>query len=133
MTTPTAMKPADPLALLRTGAMWRAAGARPGGPAGRAHHPLPAGQRRSLTRRRIQARGAIPAAEILGVFLAALATLPLGAVLGRALLLACKGLAYGVSMSSFRGGPTSPAMFLGAVAGAAMSHLPGRRGRAPAG
>ena len=30
------------------------------------------------------------------------------------LLLACKGLAYGVSLSAFRGGPTFPAMFLGA-------------------
>jgi chloride channel protein, CIC family len=41
------------------------------------------------------------------------------------LLLACKGLAYGVSLSSFRGGPTFPAMFLGAAGGVALSHLPG--------
>ena len=41
------------------------------------------------------------------------------------LLLACKGLAYGVSLSSFRGGPVFPAMFLGAAGGIAMSHLPG--------
>jgi hypothetical protein len=41
------------------------------------------------------------------------------------LLFACKGLAYGVSLSSFRGGPTFPAMFLGAVGGVALSHLPG--------
>jgi hypothetical protein len=41
------------------------------------------------------------------------------------LLIACKGLAYGLSLSSFRGGPTFPAMFLGAVGGAALSHLPG--------
>ena len=41
------------------------------------------------------------------------------------LLIACKGLAYGVSLSSFRGGPTFPAMFLGAVGGVALSHLPG--------
>ena len=33
------------------------------------------------------------------------------------LLLACKGLAYGVSLSSFRGGPTFPALFLGAAGG----------------
>ncbi len=46
----------------------------------------------------------------------------LGALL---LLLACKGLAYSASMSSFRGGPIFPAMFLGAVGGIAMSHLPG--------
>jgi H+/Cl- antiporter ClcA len=41
------------------------------------------------------------------------------------LLLACKGLAYSVSLSSFRGGPVFPAMFLGAAGGVAMSHLPG--------
>jgi H+/Cl- antiporter ClcA len=41
------------------------------------------------------------------------------------LLLACKGLAYGVSLSSFRGGPVFPAMFIGAAGGIAMSHLPG--------
>jgi H+/Cl- antiporter ClcA len=41
------------------------------------------------------------------------------------LLIACKGLAYSVSMSSFRGGPIFPAMFLGAAIGLAFSHLPG--------
>jgi H+/Cl- antiporter ClcA len=41
------------------------------------------------------------------------------------LLVACKGLAYGVSLSAFRGGPTFPAMFLGAAGGIALSHLPG--------
>jgi chloride channel protein, CIC family len=41
------------------------------------------------------------------------------------LLLACKGLAYGASLSSFRGGPIFPSMFLGAAGGMAMSHLPG--------
>ncbi len=41
------------------------------------------------------------------------------------LLLACKGLAYGVSLGSFRGGPVFPAMFVGAAGGMAMSHLPG--------
>jgi H+/Cl- antiporter ClcA len=41
------------------------------------------------------------------------------------LLLACKGLAYAVSLSSFRGGPIFPAMFLGAVGGVILSHLPG--------
>jgi H+/Cl- antiporter ClcA len=41
------------------------------------------------------------------------------------LLLACKGLAYGVSMSGFRGGPTFPGIYLGAAGGIAMSHLPG--------
>ncbi len=41
------------------------------------------------------------------------------------LLLACKGLAYGASLSSFRGGPVFPSMFLGATGGIALSHLPG--------
>jgi H+/Cl- antiporter ClcA len=41
------------------------------------------------------------------------------------LLLACKGLGYGLSMSAFRGGPVFPSLFLGAVGGIAMSHLPG--------
>jgi H+/Cl- antiporter ClcA len=42
-----------------------------------------------------------------------------------ALLLVCKGLAYAVSLGSFRGGPILPAMFLGAAGGLALSHLPG--------
>jgi H+/Cl- antiporter ClcA len=41
------------------------------------------------------------------------------------LLLACKGLAYSASLSSFRGGPVFPSMFIGAAGGIAMSHLPG--------
>jgi len=41
------------------------------------------------------------------------------------LLMACKGLGYSLSLSSFRGGPVFPSMFLGAVGGVAMSHLPG--------
>lgn len=41
------------------------------------------------------------------------------------LLLLFKGLAWGVSLGSFRGGPTFPALFLGAVAGMLASHLPG--------
>ncbi len=41
------------------------------------------------------------------------------------LLVACKGLAYSASLSSFRGGPIFPAMFLGAAGGIALSHLPG--------
>jgi H+/Cl- antiporter ClcA len=40
-------------------------------------------------------------------------------------LMVCKGLAYSASMSSFRGGPVFPAMFLGAAGGIALSHLPG--------
>jgi hypothetical protein len=41
------------------------------------------------------------------------------------LLLACKALAYGVALCSFRGGPIFPALFVGAVGGVAVSHLPG--------
>jgi H+/Cl- antiporter ClcA len=41
------------------------------------------------------------------------------------LLVVFKGLAYGASLSSFRGGPVFPAMFIGAAGGIAMSHLPG--------
>jgi H+/Cl- antiporter ClcA len=41
------------------------------------------------------------------------------------LLLACKGLAYSVSLGSFRGGPIFPAMYIGAAGGIALSHLPG--------
>jgi H+/Cl- antiporter ClcA len=42
-----------------------------------------------------------------------------------ALLVACKGLAYGVSLSAFRGGPVFPSLYLGAAGGIALSHLPG--------
>jgi H+/Cl- antiporter ClcA len=41
------------------------------------------------------------------------------------LLLACKGLGYSLSMSSFRGGPVFPSLLLGAAGGIALSHLPG--------
>ena len=41
------------------------------------------------------------------------------------LLVLCKSLAYAVALSSFRGGPVFPAMFIGAAAGIAASHLPG--------
>ena len=50
------------------------------------------------------------------------ATYTVGALV---LLMACKGLAYCVSLSSFRGGPVFPAMFIGATGGIALSHLPG--------
>jgi H+/Cl- antiporter ClcA len=42
-----------------------------------------------------------------------------------ALLIAFKGLAYGVSIGTFRGGPTFPAMFLGAAGGLMAAQLPG--------
>jgi chloride channel protein, CIC family len=41
------------------------------------------------------------------------------------LLILCKGLAYGVSLSAFRGGPVFPSMFIGAAVGIAASGLPG--------
>jgi hypothetical protein len=41
------------------------------------------------------------------------------------LLVVCKSLAYSASLSSFRGGPTFPGMFIGAAGGIALSHLPG--------
>jgi H+/Cl- antiporter ClcA len=49
-------------------------------------------------------------------------TFSVGALL---LLLLCKGLGYAGSLVGFRGGPTFPAMFLGAVGGIALSHLAG--------
>jgi len=41
------------------------------------------------------------------------------------LLIVCKGIAYALSLSAFRGGPTFPAMFIGAAGGLALSSLPG--------
>jgi hypothetical protein len=40
-------------------------------------------------------------------------------------LIVFKGLAYSISLGAFRGGPTFPAIFLGAAAGIMCSHLPG--------
>ena len=60
--------------------------------------------------------------DALGPFLTHSSSYTVGAVV---LLLACKGLAYGASLSSFRGGPVFPSMFLGAAGGVALSHLPG--------
>ncbi len=50
------------------------------------------------------------------------ATFSLGAL---ALLIVFKGLAWSVSLGGFRGGPTFPAIFLGAAGGIMFSHLPG--------
>jgi H+/Cl- antiporter ClcA len=58
----------------------------------------------------------------LGPLITHSASYTVGALL---LLLVCKSLAYGVSLSSFRGGPVFPSLFVGAVGGMAMSHLPG--------
>jgi H+/Cl- antiporter ClcA len=40
-------------------------------------------------------------------------------------LVVCKGLAYVAALSAFRGGPTFPAMFIGAAGGIALAELPG--------
>jgi H+/Cl- antiporter ClcA len=40
-------------------------------------------------------------------------------------LVACKALAYGASLSSFRGGPIFPALVVGGAGGVALSHAPG--------
>ena len=42
-----------------------------------------------------------------------------------ALLLACKALAYSISLAGFRGGPIFPSMFVGATGGILLAHLPG--------
>jgi H+/Cl- antiporter ClcA len=42
-----------------------------------------------------------------------------------ALLICFKGLGYALSLGAFRGGPTFPAIFLGAAGGVMASHLPG--------
>lgn len=50
------------------------------------------------------------------------ATWSVGALL---MVMLCKGLAWGASLGTFRGGPTFPAIYLGAAGGIAASHLPG--------
>lgn len=37
----------------------------------------------------------------------------------------CKGVAHSAALTSFRGGPVFPGMFIGAAGGLALSHLPG--------
>ena len=58
----------------------------------------------------------------IGPFVRQNASYAIGALL---LLLAMKTLAYSASLSCFRGGPIFPAIFIGAVGGAAVAHLPG--------
>jgi H+/Cl- antiporter ClcA len=60
--------------------------------------------------------------DALGPFVTSSASYGVAALL---LLIACKGLAYGTSMSGFRGGPVFPALFIGAAGGMLLSHLPG--------
>jgi H+/Cl- antiporter ClcA len=60
--------------------------------------------------------------DALGPLLRDPAVYGVGALL---LLIVCKGLAYAGGLAAFRGGPTFPAMFIGAVGGTALAHLPG--------
>jgi H+/Cl- antiporter ClcA len=58
----------------------------------------------------------------LGQDVVGVGTWSLGAL---ALLILFKGLAWGISLAGFRGGPTFPALFLGSAAGMMAAHLPG--------
>jgi H+/Cl- antiporter ClcA len=60
--------------------------------------------------------------DALGPLLTQSGTYSAGALV---LLVACKGLAYAVALSTFRGGPIFPSLFIGAAGGLALSHLPG--------
>jgi H+/Cl- antiporter ClcA len=60
--------------------------------------------------------------EDLGPLLGGAAGWTVGALL---LLVLCKALAYALALSSFRGGPVFPAMFIGAAGGMAAAGLPG--------
>ncbi len=60
--------------------------------------------------------------DTMGSIVAQASTVSLGTF---ALLVAFKGMAWGLSLGSGRGGPTFPAMFLGIVGGLLASHLPG--------
>ena len=58
----------------------------------------------------------------LGPLISGAAGWTVGALL---LLILCKGAAYALALSSFRGGPVFPAIFIGAAGGLAMADLPG--------
>jgi H+/Cl- antiporter ClcA len=60
--------------------------------------------------------------DALGPLVGGAAGWSVGALL---LLVVCKSLAYALSLSSFRGGPVFPAMFIGAAGGMAAAGLPG--------
>jgi H+/Cl- antiporter ClcA len=55
-------------------------------------------------------------------FVAAASSYSVGALI---LVIVCKGIAYGLSLGSYRGGPTFPVLFLGTAAGLLASRLPG--------
>jgi H+/Cl- antiporter ClcA len=60
--------------------------------------------------------------EAVGTLVQGAAGWSVGALL---LLVACKALAYAICLSSFRGGPIFPAIFIGAALGVASAELPG--------
>jgi H+/Cl- antiporter ClcA len=60
--------------------------------------------------------------DTLGPLVSNAATFSVGTLI---LLMVFKGAAWGLSLGSFRGGPTFPAMFIGAAGGIAVAHLPG--------
>jgi H+/Cl- antiporter ClcA len=60
--------------------------------------------------------------DALGPLIDDAASLTIGTLI---LLVVFKSLAWGVSLGAFRGGPTFPAMFIGAAGGIAVGHLPG--------
>jgi H+/Cl- antiporter ClcA len=60
--------------------------------------------------------------DALGPLIGGAAGWSVGALL---LLVLCKSLAYALSLSSFRGGPVFPAIFIGAAGGMAAADLPG--------
>ena len=64
----------------------------------------------------------VPGQDALSPFVSHGAEWSVGAVL---LLLVAKGLAYGLALGSFRGGPVFPGLFLGAAAGVIAAKLPG--------
>ena len=60
--------------------------------------------------------------DAFGGLLSQAGSLTLGSLL---LLVVLKGVAWAISLGSFRGGPTFPALFIGAAAGLVAAHLPG--------
>ncbi len=60
--------------------------------------------------------------EAFGSLFASVSTLSVSTLM---LLFLFKGVAWSISLGSFRGGPTFPAIFLGVVAGLIAAHLPG--------
>ena len=92
--------------------------------------PLPSLLSALLARRVLGTRPAI-AFSALGLRLVAGRCAARGAIVAAvalsalALVIAFKGLAYAISLGSFRGGPVFPALFLGAAAGLMAAHLPG--------